>query len=326
MGKVSVLGAGGWGLALALVLYENGNSVTVWTPFKEEIRTLSEKRENEKLLKGIHIPEDIVITDDIGAVSGSEITVIATPSFAVRQTATRLKEVEDRGIIVNVAKGFEADTRLRLSEVIKNEVPDATVTVLSGPSHAEEVARKIPTMLTCAGDNKEALKKVQHAFSNEFLRVYTNTDTIGVELGGALKNIIAVAAGVCDGMGLGDNSKAALITRGLAEMTRLGQALGAVSTTFAGLTGMGDLIVTCTSVHSRNHRFGELVGKGVPVEEALSTVGTVEGYFACKTAYALAEKSGVDVPIIQLAYQLLYENSSVKDIVKTLMTRPFKEE
>ena len=326
MSKVSVLGAGGWGLALALVLYENGNSVTVWSPFKAEVEALRATRENEKLLKGIYIPEDILVTDDICEVEGSEITVIATPSFAVGQTAARLGSVKNHGIVVNVAKGFEAQTGLRLSEVIKKELPNSLVAVLSGPSHAEEVARKIPTMLTVSGENNDALKKVQHTFSNEFLRVYTNPDTIGVELGGALKNIIAVAAGVCDGMGLGDNSKAALITRGLAEMTRLGQALGATPATFAGLTGMGDLIVTCTSVHSRNHRFGELVGRGVPVKEALDTVGTVEGYFACKTAYALAEKAEVDVPIIQLAYQLLYENCSVKDIVKTLMTRPFKEE
>lgn len=326
MAKVSVLGAGGWGLALALVLYENGNTVTVWSPFKAEVESLNTTRANEKLLKGIKIPEDIAVTDDIGAVQGSEITVIATPSFAVGQTARRLAGVRNHGIVVNVAKGFEAETGLRLSEVIKKELPDSVITVLSGPSHAEEVARRIPTMLTVSGDNPEALKKVQHTFSNEFLRVYTNPDTIGVELGGALKNIIAVAAGVCDGMGLGDNSKAALITRGLAEMTRLGRSFGANPATFAGLTGMGDLIVTCTSVHSRNHRFGELVGRGMPVQEALAAVGTVEGYFACKTAYELAEKAGIDAPIIQLAYQLLYENSSVKDMVKTLMTRPFKEE
>jgi glycerol-3-phosphate dehydrogenase (NAD(P)+) len=181
-------------------------------------------------------------------------------------------------------------------------------------------------MLTVSGKNTDALKKVQEAFSNEFLRVYTNPDIIGAELGGALKNIIAVAAGVCDGIGLGDNSKAALITRGLAEMTRLGLALGASQTTFAGLSGMGDLIVTCTSPHSRNHRFGELVGRGADVKKALDDVGTVEGYFACKTAYELARKYGTDAPIISTCYQLLYEGESVKDVVKNLMTRPFKQE
>ena len=197
---------------------------------------------------------------------------------------------------------------------------------MSGPSHAEEVARKIPTMLTASGKSNNACKLVQETFSNDFLRVYTNPDIIGVELGGALKNVIAVAAGVCDGMGLGDNSKAALITRGLVEMSRLGEKLGAKVATFSGLTGMGDLIVTCTSQHSRNHRFGELIGKGVPTKEALDTVGTVEGYFACKAAYNIAACHQVDVPIIELCYKLLYENHSVEDIVKTLMLRPFKEE
>lgn len=326
MAKVTVLGAGGWGLALAMVLHSNGHNVTVWSPFEQEVKELTVNRMNEKLLKDIRVPDEISITNDILAAEDSEITVIATPSFAVRQTAARLAAVKSCGIVVNVAKGFETETHLRLSQVIKNELPDKEVAVLSGPSHAEEVARKIPTMLTASGNSNEALKKIQSLFSNEYLRVYTNPDIIGVELGGALKNIIAVAAGVCDGMGLGDNSKAALITRGLAEMTRLGEALGAKQTTFAGLTGMGDLIVTCTSVHSRNHRFGELVGRGTAIDVALNTVGTVEGYFACKIAYQLAEQNGVDAPIIQLCYQLLYENYSADDIVKTLMTRPFKEE
>lgn len=326
MAKVTVLGAGGWGLALALTLHSNGHSVTVWSPFKNEVEQLSTKRTNEKLLKGIIIPDDIIITDDISSAENSVITVIATPSFAVRHTSARLKTVRNHGIVVNVAKGLEQGSFLRLSQVVKEELSESIVTVLSGPSHAEEVARKIPTMLTVAGENCEALKKIQHIFSNEYLRVYTNSDVIGVELGGALKNIIAVAAGVCDGMGLGDNSKAALITRGLAEMTRLGETLGAKKETFAGLTGMGDLIVTCTSVHSRNHRFGELVGKGVSVKDALDIVGTVEGYYACKTAYELSKRNGSDAPIIELCYELLYNNYPVGDIVKTLMTRPFKEE
>lgn len=326
MAKITVLGAGGWGLALALTLHSNGHSVTVWSPFKEEVEQLSVKRTNEKLLKDVIIPDDIIITDDISSAEDSIITVIATPSFAVRQTAARLKAVKACGIVVNVAKGLEQGTLLRLSQVIRDELPSGRVAVLSGPSHAEEVARKIPTMLTVSGADEATLKTVQQLFSNEFLRVYTNPDIIGVELGGALKNIIAVAAGVCDGMGLGDNSKAALITRGLAEMTRLGDALGAKPATFAGLTGMGDLIVTCTSRHSRNHRFGELVGRGTDVKSALDEVGTVEGYYACKMAYELAQNNGVDTPIIELCYELLYNNYPVDDIVKTLMTRPFKEE
>ncbi len=324
--KVTILGAGGWGLALALALDINGHTVSVWSPFEEEIKNLLEKRTNEKLLSGIVIPESIDITSDLQVCATDDITVIATPSFAVRETAKRIKEVKDKGIIVNVAKGFEQSTGLRLSEVIAEEFKNADITVLSGPSHAEEVARKIPTMLTVSGKNSDACKKIQEIFSNEFLRVYTNPDIIGVELGGALKNVIAVAAGVCDGMGLGDNSKAALITRGLVEMARLGEKLGAKRSTFSGLTGMGDLIVTCTSPHSRNHRFGELVGKGCAIEEALNSVGTVEGYFACKSAYSLAQKYKVNTPIIELCHKLLYENYPVEDIVRTLMLRPFKEE
>ncbi len=326
MGKVTVLGAGGWGLALALTLRKNSHKVTVWSPFAEEVALLREKRTNERLLKGIIIPDDIEITGDISVVSDDDIIVIATPSFAVRETAARLKEIPFSGIIVNVAKGFEQSSLKRLSQVISEELPEASVTVLSGPSHAEEVACEIPTMLTVSGENAQDLKTVQAFFSNEFLRVYTNPDIIGVELGGALKNIIAVAAGVCDGMGLGDNSKAALITRGLAEMSRLGTSLGAESHTFMGLTGMGDLIVTCTSVHSRNHRFGELVGAGEPIDKALATVGTVEGYFACAAAYKLASQNKVSMPITENCYQLLYENHKVDDIVKTLMLRPFREE
>ncbi len=326
MAKITVLGSGGWGLALAITLHTNGHEVKVWSPFKEEVEQLRSTRTNEKLLKGIYISERIAITDDITVAEGSDITVIATPSFAVRETAARLKAVSEPGIVVNVAKGFEKDTFSRLSSVIAKELPDKRVVVLSGPSHAEEVARGIPTMLAAAGDDPESLKTVQKIFSNEYLRVYTNPDIIGVELGGALKNIIAVAAGVCDGMGLGDNSKAALITRGLNEMKRLGVALGANEATFYGLTGMGDLIVTCTSPHSRNNRFGRKVGERMPVEQALKEVGTVEGYFACDIAYQLAMANSVEVPIIETCYNLLFKNASLDYIVTSLMTRPFKQE
>lgn len=324
--KITVLGAGGWGLALALTLDINRHNVTVWSPFENEVNALLKHRKNEKLLPGITIPDSICITTDLSVCADNDITVIATPSFAVRQTAERLSTVKNSGIVVNVAKGFESSTLMRLSEVIESQLPHLDIVVLSGPSHAEEVARKIPTMLTAAGKNDKACKVVQETFSNDYLRVYTNSDVTGVELGGALKNVIAVAAGVCDGMGLGDNSKAALITRGLVEMARLGETLGAEAATFSGLTGMGDLIVTCTSRHSRNHRFGELVGRGVDVNTALDTVGTVEGYFACKAAYSLAQRHSVNTPIIELCYKLLYEGYPVEDIVKTLMLRPFKEE
>lgn len=326
MGKITVLGAGGWGLALALSLNRNFHKVFVWSPFDEEVKGINLTHTNEKLLSGIQIPKEIVVTTDISVLKDCDMAVIATPSFAVADTARLIANENFGGIVVNVAKGFDKETMKRLSQIITEYLPKNQIVVLSGPSHAEEVARQIPTMLTAAGQNHNSLKTVQKYFSNEYLRVYTNPDIIGVELGGALKNIIAVAAGVCDGIGLGDNSKAALITRGLAEMTRLGQALGADATTFAGLTGMGDLIVTCTSKHSRNHRFGELIGRGQKVSDALREVGTVEGYFACGIAAELAKNNNVEAPIIEICYQLLYKNYPVVDIVKTLMTRPFKEE
>lgn len=326
MAKISVLGAGGWGLALALVLHSNQNDVTVWSPFENEVNELSETRTNERLLKGVVLPKEIKITNNLSDIEESAITVIATPSFAVRETAQRLKSIKNFGVIVNVSKGLEKTSLKRLSQIISEELPSASVVVLSGPSHAEEVARQIPTMLTAASEDVDSATMVQKVFSNEFLRVYTNTDVIGVELGGALKNVIAVAAGLCDGMGLGDNSKAALITRGLTEMTRLGVKMGAQSSTFSGLTGLGDLIVTCTSKHSRNNRFGNLVGKGTSVQDALTEVGTVEGYYACQMAFELSLKYGVYVPIITTCYELLYSDRSIKDVVKELMTRPFKEE
>ena len=326
MAKISILGAGGWGMALAIVADMNGHSVTIWTPFFDECEGLLKERGNEKLLKGIKLPESIHITTNLSLVEGSDITVIATPSFAVRETAKRLKSIKDRGIIVSVAKGFESSTMLRLSEVIGEEINNSPIVALSGPSHAEEVARHIPTMLTSAGKNNEANEIVQKAFSNSFMRVYTNDDIIGVELGGALKNVMAVAAGICDGMGLGDNSKAALITRGLVEMSRLGVKMGAKEATFIGLTGLGDLIVTCTSAHSRNNRFGNLIGKGVSVEEALKTVGTVEGYYATDITIKIAQKYGVYMPITELCYGVLYENKSINDSVNLLMSRPFKSE
>ncbi|MBO5908528.1 MAG: NAD(P)-dependent glycerol-3-phosphate dehydrogenase [Clostridia bacterium] len=324
MARVSVLGAGGWGMALAIATAAR-HEVLIWSPFEEEISNLKTNRSNPKLLEGVFLPESIELTSDIQKISGSDITVIATPSFAVRETAQKLKGL-DTGIITIVSKGFEKESLLRLSEVVKQELPLSAVVALSGPSHAEEVSKKIPTMLTAASENRTAALAVQAAFSNEYLRVYTASDIVGVELGGALKNIIAIAAGVCDGMGLGDNSKAALITRGLSEMTKLGVKMGASAQTFAGLTGMGDLIVTCTSSHSRNNRFGYLVGSGTPVKEALQQVGTVEGYYAAYMANKLAKQYNVSMPICELCYQTMYEGMSIEDSVKSLMTRPFKDE
>ena len=299
MSKITVLGSGGWGMALSMVAEANGHEVTIWTPFAEEAENLLKNHGNERLLPGIAFPENIRVTTDINEAGDSLITIIATPSFAVRETAKKLSSVKNAGIVTCVAKGFEKGTLLRLSQVIREEIKENPIVALSGPSHAEEVARGIPTMLAAASDDKTAAEAVQKAFSNGFMRVYTNDDIIGVELGGAIKNVLAVAAGVCDGMGLGDNSKAALITRGLAEMSRLGAAMGAAEQTFSGLAGLGDLIVTCTSKHSRNNRFGNLVGSGVPVQEALSTVGTVEGYFACKAGVRGGRSGGGEIAYTQ---------------------------
>jgi len=323
--KITILGSGGWGIALAMSVERNGHSVTLWSPFEQEVKELSVTRESKKLLKGVKIPDNIAVTTDISVVDGSDITIIAVPSVAVRETVLRLKNIKNLGIVVNVAKGFEPQTKQRLSEVILGEL-SAPVVVLSGPSHAEEVARKIPTSLVACSKDDNAARIVIEAFSNEYLRLYTNDDIVGVELGGALKNIIAVAAGACDGLGLGDNTRAALITRGLTEIARLGVSLGAKERTFAGLSGLGDLVVTCTSKHSRNHRFGELIGQGVAVDEALREIGTVEGYYATDLAYKLALDVGAEMPIISKCYDVLYKNANVSEAIKALMLRPVRDE
>ena len=326
MAKITVLGAGGWGMALALSANGCGNEVTVWSPFPEEDAALQKNRGNERLLSGIKLPDEIAITSDLSAVKGSAITIIATPSIAVRQTAKRLSAEKDFGIVVNVAKGFEKGSLLRLSQVIAEELPEAKVAVLSGPSHAEEVARGIPTSVVVASASAVTAQIVQSIMSGDNLRIYTSDDLIGVELGGALKNVIAIASGFCDGLGLGDNTKAALITRGLAEMARLGVCMGAKEYTFSGLAGIGDLVVTCTSQHSRNHRLGEKVGSGTPVNQALSEVGTVEGYYAAELAYSLAKKYKIEMPITEECYAILYENKDVKDVPNDLMRHPKRSE
>lgn len=322
MAKVTILGSGGWGTALAISAYNCGHEVALWSPFEKEVKDLVANRENVKLLPGISIPENITITTDINVASGSLISVIACPSVAVRSVAKQLAAVENHGIVVNVAKGFEKDTLKRLSEVIREELPNDKITVLSGPSHAEEVARMIPTSIAAASKSFTAASIVQDVLSSESLRIYTANDIVGVELGGALKNVIAVCAGISDGLGLGDNTKAALITRGLAEMANLGVCMGADERTFMGLTGIGDLVVTCTSQHSRNNRFGNKVGKGISVQQALAEVGTVEGYYATLMAYQLGEKYGVELPIINSCYKVLYEGYRADLAVKELMTRP----
>ncbi len=326
MAKVTVLGAGGWGMALAIAAHKNGNKVSVWSPFTEEIELLTEKRSNERLLKGVVLPEDISLTTDISVAENSDITILATPSVAIRETAKRLKELHNFGIAVNVAKGFENTTLLRLSEVIAEELPQSPIVVLTGPSHAEEVARNLPTSIAAVSKNASAAKTVQEILSSSTMRIYTNNDVIGAELGGALKNVIAVTVGFCEGLGFGDNTRAALITRGLAEMKRLGVKMGAEEITFAGLTGIGDLVVTCMSKHSRNNRFGNLVGSGMAIDKALKEVGTVEGYYAAKIAYEISLKYNIDMPIIRECYNVLYENKTPLQVVEDLMCRPLGSE
>ena len=291
----------------------------------EEVNELLINRESKKLLKGIKISPNIAITTDFSVTENSDITIIAVPSIAVRETVLRLKDINNPGIVVNVAKGFEPQSLKRLSEVITEEI-SAPVVVMSGPSHAEEVARNIPTSIVAASDSRAASQVVQDIMSSETLRVYTSGDLKGAELGGAMKNVIAIAAGFCDGLGLGDNTKAALITRGLAEMTRLGVCMGAKEYTFAGLTGIGDLVVTCTSRHSRNNRFGYKVGSGVPIDKALEEVGTVEGYYATEMIYNLSLKYNVELPIINECYNVLYKGKDVLTSVPDLMRRPIRSE
>lgn len=326
MVKVTVLGSGGWGMALALCANDNGCKVTLWSPFEQEVQMLKTKRTNEKLLKGIYIPEEIDITSDLSVVEGGTITIIAVPSTAVREVARKLKGYKDFGIVVNVSKGFEKESLRRLSEVISEELPESPVVALTGPSHAEEVARKIPTSIVAASKSLAAAQAVQGIMSNKNLKIYTSGDIIGAELGGALKNIIAIAAGICSGLGLGDNTRAALITRGMAEMARLGVCMGAKEYTFSGLTGIGDLIVTCMSEHSRNNRFGRLLGEGVSLQEALERIGTVEGYYAAEMAHGLALKFGIELPIISECYAVMYEGKGVKEALFSLMERPGRSE
>lgn len=327
MAKISVLGAGGWGMALALSAFNCGHEVVIWSAFESEVNALRETRTNERLLPGIELPKGILVTGDINDIEGSQITIIAVPSVAVREIARLLSKQKNYGIVVNVAKGFEKGSLKLLSEVICEELGEnIRFAVLSGPSHAEEVARNIPTSVVATSKSLTVAGVVQDMLSSDDLRIYTSDDVIGVELGGALKNVIAICAGFCDGMGLGDNTKAALITRGIAEMARLGVCMGAREMTFAGLTGIGDLVVTCTSRHSRNNRFGYKVGSGMAVEDALREVGTVEGYYAALMAYELSRKYKIDMPIVTECYGVLYEGNSITDMVKNLMTRPKKTE
>ncbi|MBQ8585733.1 MAG: NAD(P)-dependent glycerol-3-phosphate dehydrogenase [Butyricicoccus sp.] len=328
--KITVLGTGGWGMALSMVLCRNGHEVTAWTFFEEECRNLRATRSNEKLLPGVRLPDEIALTTDMSCVKDAELVVMAVPSFVVASTAASMAEFLPEGIpVVNVGKGLDAKHGFcRFSETIEHAIGGKNpVVALTGPTHAEEVAREIPTTIVAASINKYAAELVQDVFMNEYFRVYTSSDIIGCELGGAFKNIIALGAGIIDGIGLGDNSKAAFMTRGLTEIARLGMALGARQDTFAGLSGVGDLIVTCTSMHSRNRRAGILIGQGKDAQTAMKEVGAVvEGYYATEAGYHLAKKMRVPMPICESMYHVLYEGGDVKEAVSALMTRDKKDE
>ena len=320
--KIAVIGSGSWGTAMAMLLAKKDNSVYLWSWIQEETDRLNSDRENKEFLPGIKLLDSIVCTHDMcECIEGAEVIVTAVPSPATRTTAKAMSQyVSDRQKIVNISKGLEGN--LRLSEVYRSEIPQADISVLSGPSHAEEVSRDIPTTVVIASDNKDTSEFLQNVFMTENFRVYTSDDIIGVELGGALKNVIALCAGISDGLGYGDNTKAALITRGVAEISRLGVAMGAKASTFAGLSGLGDLIVTGTSTLSRNHTAGELLGKGMDLDTVLKKVHmVVEGVNTATAAYNLGKKYGVETPIIEQAYNVLYNGVNPKDAVNMLMTR-----
>lgn len=325
--KVAVLGAGSWGTALAMVLADNGHEVRLWGHNPVQIDEINLHHTNKKYLPEITLPATIFGHSSLQeSMEGIRTVVLAVPTKAIREVLRKLVKVTSQPlVIVHVSKGIEPDSLLRISEMIEEEMPEGlleSVVVLSGPSHAEEVSLRHPTTVTVSSKNMGAAEKIQDLFINNNFRVYTNPDLIGVEIGGALKNIIALAAGISDGLGYGDNAKAALITRGLAEIARLGVKMGASPLTFSGLTGIGDLIVTCTSVHSRNWRAGNLLGKGQNLEEVLENMGmVVEGVRTTKAAYQLAEKYGVNMPITNALYNILFNGVNPKDAVDGLMSR-----
>ena len=326
--KTAVIGSGGWGAALAMLLLENGNDVTLWSYTEEESRVLRETGENP-MLKGVPLPKELKLTTDLGCVAGCGVVVLATPSFAVRSTARQMAPHLTAGtVVVSVSKGIEKETSTTLTEAIHEELgPNYPVVALSGPSHAEEVGRGVPTAVVSASKDQKAAELVQDLFMSPRFRVYASDDVTGVELAAALKNVIALCAGCCDGMGCGDNTKAALMTRGLTEIARLGVAMGGRKETFAGLAGVGDLIVTCTSMHSRNRRCGILIGKGMEPAQAVKEIGAVvEGYYAAANAKALAEKLEVEMPIAAAAYEVLYHGKDPKVVLQELMTRAKKHE
>ena len=324
MANIVILGSGGFGLSLAITAFKTGrHDVTVWSKFQEEIDDIRLKGEHIKKLPGVAIPPEIHLTSDISCVSECDILIFGIPSSFLRPVVQLAKPYVTKDmVIVNSGKGIEEGSLKLLSQVVEEELETDKFVVLSGPSHAEEVARSIPTAIVAASKNKEAAKYIQEQLGSDSLRIYLNDDVVGCELGGALKNIIALCCGICLGMGYGDNTKAALMTRGMHEIMRLGVAAGAEPLTFGGLTGLGDLIVTCTSLHSRNARAGKLIGEGISPEEAVRQVGTVEGYWCCHTAYELAKKLGVEMPITEQLNEVLFNGGEIKNAMKKLMSRP----
>ncbi len=327
--KVTVLGGGSWGTAIAISLSSKGISTGLWDIDQAHVESMINSRENKKFLPGTLFPEALTIyRNEEEAIAGADVVIFAVPAQFFRSAATAAKPFLKKGMtIVNVAKGIEQGSLMRLSEIGKEIIPEYPYVVVSGPSHAEEVCLGMPTTLVSSSNDEEAAKKIQNLFMTDVLRVYTNSDVCGVELGGALKNIIALGAGISDGLGFGDNAKAALMTRGLAEIERLGLAAGARSETFAGLSGIGDLIVTCTSMHSRNRRCGIMIGEGIDTQTAIKNVGmVVEGIFTCKAAYELAKKYDVEMPIVNGIYAIINDGMDPKEVVRKLMTRKRKSE
>lgn len=326
--KTAVLGSGGWGTALALVLCDNGHDVTLWSHSSEKADQMRKTRENP-LLEGVPLPEALHITGNLDCLEGADMVVSAPPSFAVRATGEKVRPyLRPDSVLVSVSKGIERETGLRMSQILQEATGNiCKVVALSGPSHAEEVGRRLPTGCVSACPDRAAARFVQDAFMNDYFRVYTSYDIIGVELAAALKNVVALSCGICTGLGLQDNTKALLMTRSMAEITRLGEQLGGTRRTFGGLAGMGDLIVTCTSLHSRNYRAGILIGQGKTVREAMEEVGAVvEGYYAAESVCQLAEREQVEMPICRCAYEVLYRGKQARDVVGELMGRAKKDE
>lgn len=331
--KIAIIGCGSWGLGIGFVLHARGHQLAYYSPFKEQVQKLREERTSAETLKGVELPSSWSFSTRLAqVVKDAEIVVVAVPSMAIRSVAQELGklELDERPIVLSLVKGVEQESLLRMSQILLKEIPWLTRTklaVLSGPSHAEEVARYVPTTVVVASSSIRTAQKVQEVFSTEHFRIYTSTDVVGVELCGALKNVIAIATGIIDGLGLGDNTKGALLTRGLAEISRLGEQLGGQIRTFSGLAGMGDLVTTCVSKHSRNRYVGEEIGKGRKLEEILAGMTMVsEGVPTALSGYQLSKKHGVEMPLTEAVYRVLYEGGSPHEELSSLMKRDLKSE